>query len=595
MPYRLSAQFLTDANGRRLADAAGPRIEAAARYYRARDHVAAAQVCDAILEQEPEHFDAMHLRGVLYLDTQKPEEALDYLRRAEPLHPDDPQLWFHIGNALLALRRYDEAVEACRRSLVLRPDDVDTLNNLGNALSNSLRYEEAIACFRQALAIRPDAPPVRYNLGRAFAAVDRLEEAVDSFRAALTLIRPDTEPARLIDLHNSLGEVLIQLGRYDEALDVCRLAPAAIADAPSIRWNESLTLLMLGDYAEGWRKYECRFLVPEHDPPRAGAAAVDLAAVAGQRVLVFPEQGRGDMIQFARYLPLLAAHGAHVVVEMYPELKPLFETIDGVTHVVTPDDAMPDHDRLTPLLSLPLAFGTVLGNIPAQVPYLRAPDAYKTRWAERLGPRTRRRIGIVWWGAQHIPRRSMRLATLAPVLELPGLEFHALQKDIPQPDRNWLLPSSAPKPDTPRHPLLSHCVFAVHDAGEAVRGAEESNSSAPGTTHPLVTDHSAALEDFADTAALIGHMDLVISIDTSVAHLAGALGVPVWIMLASSPDWRWLRDRDDSPWYPSARLFRQARRGDWDDVVRRVAAALSIERFKYQIEGDQHGVVAADQ
>ncbi len=553
MLYRVSTRFRTDATGKRLPNAPEPGIEAAARHYRARDHVAAAGVCDAILEREPRHFDALHLRGVVHLEQQRPEEALEFLRRAEKVRPDEPQLQFHIGNTLQALKLHDEAVVAFRRSLELCPGDVDTLNNLGNALSGGLRHIEAIACFRQALAMRPDSPPALYNLGRALLALDRLKEAAESFRAALAFVGPDVEASRLIDLYNSLSEVLIQQRRYDEALAVSRGVPDSIAAAPAIQWNASLTLLLLGDYAAGWRKYECRFLVPEHDPPREGAAALDLDRVAGQRVLVFPEQGRGDMIQFARYLPLLAARGAHVLVEMYADLRPLFETIDGVAQVVTPDAVLPEHDKLTPLLSLPLAFGTSVETIPAQVPYLRAPEARIAGWAAVLGPRARPRIGVAWWGSQHIARRSMGIAALAPVLRIPGLEFHALQKDILPSDQEWL------------------------------------------AAHALVTDHSAGLEDFADTAALIAQMDLVISIDTSVAHLAGALGKPVWIMLPFSPDWRWLRDRGDSPWYPTARLFRQTRRGDWDAVVRRVAEALSVERFKYEIEGDQHGIVATDQ
>lgn len=545
MLFRLSTRFRTDATGRRLPDAAEPAIEAAALAYRARDYAAAARACDVILQLQPRHFDALHLRGVLHLAQGRAEQGLDDLRRAAEEIPDEPQLQFHIGNTLLALKRHDEAAAVFRRSLALRPDDVDTLNNLGNALSGGLRHVEAIACFRQALAVRPNAPPALYNLGRALLALDRLEEAAESFRAALAFAGPDIEASKLIDLHSSLSEVLIQQCRYEEALAFCRGVPASISDAPAIRWNESLTLLMLGDYLEGWRKYECRFQVPEHDPARDGAAALDLDRVEGQRVLVFPEQGRGDMIQFARYLPLLAARGAHVLVEMYADLKPLFETIEGVAQVVVPDAAVPEHDRLTPLLSLPLAFGTSMENIPAQVPYLRAPEPRIARWVALLGPRTRPRIGVVWWGSQHIGRRSMAIATLAPMLRIPGLEFHALQKELSPVDQDWLV------------------------------------------AHPPVVDHRTALEDFADTAALIAHMDLVISIDTSVAHLAGALGVPVWIMLPFSPDWRWLRNREDSPWYPTARLFRQTQRGDWDDAVRRVAEALSAERFEHGI--DQRG------
>jgi len=547
-----TTQFRTDATGTRLPDAATPDIAVAARHYRARDFAAAAHACDAILQRQPGHFDALHLRGVLHLEQSAPEDALACLRLAEQQRPDDPQLQFHIGNALLALKRHDLAVAAFRRSLALRPGDFDALNNLGNALSGLLRHPEAIACFRQALAIRPDAPPTLYNLGQALQALDRLEEAADSFRAALAGVGPAVERGRLIDLYSGLGKTLVQQGHHDDVLAFLRSAPGSIADAAPIQWNESLALLMLGDYAAGWRKYECRFQVAEHDPPRAAAVVLDLDRVAGQRVLVFPEQGRGDMIQFARYLPLLAARGAQVLVEMSADLKPLFETIDGVAAVVTPDAVPPACDRLTPLLSLPLAFGTALDNVPAAVPYLRVPDARMLRWAAQLGPRTKPRIGIAWWGSQHIARRSMPIATLAPVLTISALECHALQKEIPTPDQDWL------------------------------------------AAHGLVATHCAGLQDFADTAALIAQMDLVISIDTSVAHLAGALGKPVWIMLPFSADWRWLRDRDDSPWYPTARLFRQPQRGAWHDVVQRVAEALS-ERFKHEIERDQHRVFPSHQ
>lgn len=537
MVYRLTTQFVVDAHGRLLSPAPPvPDIAIAARHYADRDYAAAAHVAQQITAQQPRHFDALHLLGVLALNDGRLADAMSFLRRAERERPDDAQLQFHIGNALLALELYSDAREVFRRSLALRPGDFDALNNLGNALSGEDRQEEAIACFQEALSMRPNAPQPLFNLGRAQLALDQLEQAVASFRAALTAAREGAESDRLLDLHNSLSEALVQQRRYDEALAVCRAAPPSIAQAAGIAWNESLTLLMLGEYAEGWLKYESRFQIPDHDPPRPGAEVLDLANIAGKRVLVFPEQGRGDMIQFARYPPLLAERGAQVFVEMYADLKPLFDTIDGVARVVTPDDDVPEHDLLTPLISLLHAFGTEVSSIPRDVPYLRAPAERIERWDERLGPRQYKRIGVAWWGSQHIAKRSMPIATLVPVVNQPGIEFHALQKEITPRDRAWLV------------------------------------------QHPLVIDHSTALEDFTDTAALISHMDLVISIDTSVAHLAGALGVPVWIMLPFSPDWRWLREREDSPWYPTARLFRQTRRGEWVDVVRRVAEALSVER-----------------
>lgn len=533
MQYRLSTRFRIDAAGRAVAAAEETDIAVAARHYRARDFAAAARVCEAIVQRQPHDFDALHLRGVLCLEQGEPDEALTWLRRAEAQRPGDPLLLFHIGNALLAARRHPDAEAAFRRSLALRPAHFDALNNLGNALAGQDRHAEAMAVFRQAQALRPDAPHPWYGLGRALAALQQPEEAVESFRAALARMDAHAEPGRLTDLYVGLCEALVQQCRFREALALCREAPTAIVDTPKLQWSASLALLMLGDYAAGWRTYEIRFLVPEHDPPREGAAVLDVDAVAGRRVLLFPEQGRGDMIQFARYVPMLAARGATVLVEMYADLAPLFEALPGVAQVVLPDETMPEHDLLTPLLSLPHAFGTVLETVPATVPYVTVPDSCRRRWAARLGPRRAPRVGVAWWGSQHIAKRSMPIAALAPLLLRDGVAFHALQKEIVPADQAWI------------------------------------------AAHRRVTDHSAALGDFADTAALIAHMDLVVTIDTAVAHLAGALGRPVWIMLPFSADWRWLCDRDDSPWYPTARLFRQRRPGDWDDVVRRVADALT--------------------
>jgi hypothetical protein len=297
-------------------------------------------------------------------------------------------------------------------------------------------------------------------------------------------------------------------------------------------WNESLILLLLGHYAEGWRKYEGRWGIADHDPPRADACVLRLAGVAGRRVLLTAEQGHGDMIQFARYASLLAAQGARVTLQTYVELKPLMRTLDGVERVIAVGELEPPADLVTPLLSLPLAFDTRLDGVPTAVPYVRAPARRVATWRRRLGPRSCPRVGLAWWGSQHIPKRSITIETLLPVLSCQGIELHALQKEIPTAQRDWL------------------------------------------STHGGLADHGAELDDYADTAALISQLDLVVTIDTSVAHLAGALGRPVWIMLQHSADWRWLLDRNDSPWYPTARLFRQRRAGDWQTVVSEVTSAL---------------------
>jgi tetratricopeptide (TPR) repeat protein len=416
-----------------------------------------------------------------------------------------------------------------RRALVARPDDAGTLNNLGNALAGNRKHAAAIECFQQVQRLAPGHAASHYNMGRALAELDRLDDAVASFQAALVNAPVETEPSRLADIHAALGQAFVGLGRYDEARAECH-AIAAIEPGVA-EWNESLVLLLLGQYKAGWRKYEGRWQVKDHDPPRAGARVPTLTEVVGKRVLLIAEQGHGDMIQFARYAPLLAAQGAKVTVQTYIELKLLMRTLEHV-ETVAATEPEPAADIVTPLLSLPLMFGTDLATIPSQAPYLQAPREREAAWQQRLGPPTRRRIGLAWWGSQHIARRSLPIEMLLPILSTLNVEFHALQKELPPAHREFM------------------------------------------AAHPTLIDHSADLADFAETAALISQLDLVVTIDTAVAHLAGALGKPVWIMLHHNADWRWLLDRTDSPWYPTARLFRQKRAGDWKGVVSSVARAL---------------------
>ena len=532
MNYRLSHQFRVDAYGKPIASPPTHGMEAAARYYHARDYAEAERCCRELIERDARHFDALHLLGVVCLDRSELSDAVNYLVRADAERADDPQVQYHLGTALLGLKQYEHAEPPLRRALVLQPDYIPALNNLGNVLAGTAQHESAIECFRRVLASRPNDTAAHYNLGRSLAALDRLEEAVTSFRTALANTSGDTDADRLADVHASLGEMLVGLGQYDEAIASCRAMSGFRPGAAG--WNESLVLLLLGRYAEGWRKYEGRWDVADHDPPRADARVPNLTEVAGKRILLTCEQGRGDMIQFARYAPLLARQGARVSLETYPDLVALMQRLDGVETVIAEGEQEPPTDIITPLLSLPLVFGTELDSIPADVPYLHAPTAKLTAWQQRLGPRMRPRVGLAWWGSQHIPKRSLPIGALLPVLSLSGVEFHALQKEIPLDQRDWL------------------------------------------AAHPLLVDHSNELQDFADTAALMSLLDLVVTIDTSVAHLAGALGRPVWIILQHNADWRWLLDRDDNPWYPTARLFRQKRRGDWDGVVAEVARALAV-------------------
>ncbi|HET8997010.1 MAG TPA: tetratricopeptide repeat protein [Acetobacteraceae bacterium] len=510
-----------------------PAIEDAARCYRERDYAGAEAIAQAIVAAEPRHFDALHLLGVLCINAKRPADAAGYLRRALAERPTNAEAQYHLGNAMLDLQLYDAAQVAFETALRLAPGHYDATNNLGNALAGAGRHEEAIERFREALLIRPHAAPTLYNLGQSLVALGRYDEAVAQYRAALDYAG-DAPPDRLAGVVAGLCRAFVDQERYAEALAACRDVPPPLFGHPVIEWNESLTRLVLGDYRAGWRLYESRFLVPEHDPPRPGAQVLDLRTVAGRRVLVFGEQGRGDLIQFARYLPMLAARGAEVIAEIYPDLHRLFAGIDGVVQVVEPESPLPPCDLATPLLSLPLAFGTELDSVPATVPYLAPPPDLAQAWAARLGSAERPRIGLTWRGSSFsASRTSFPASALAPLVEIGGLAFHAVQTPLTASDEDWL------------------------------------------ARHPQIQVHAADLGDFADTAALLMHMDLVISVDTSVAHLAGALGRPTWVLLPVSPDWRWMARRADSPWYPTVRLFRQQRRGDWTELLRRVAVALA--------------------
>jgi tetratricopeptide (TPR) repeat protein len=510
--------------------------EMADRDYRVGDRAAAARRCREIIARDAWHFEALHLLGVVCLERGELQEAVACLDRAVRARPD-AAAFFQLGDALATLERHEATIAALRQAVALVPEHVDALNMMGSAMAALNRHDEAIACYNQALAIRPDYPPALFNRAKRLANIGRLEEAADGFRASLAGTGPKTDPAKLGDIHVELGRALMELGRPDEALAVTRAAQA-LRDTPGrAEWHESLVLLALGQYAEGWEKYEFRYAIEGQSKPHDHARVLDLAEVSGKHVLICAEQGFGDTIQFARYVHLLARAGATVSLAVSPELKPLLREMDGVAAVIATGEEEPTCDLVTAFPSLPLAFQTELASIPADVPYLRAPAAQLAAWRKRFGRARKPRVGICSWGSQHIPQRSIPIAALAPVLDRADIELHLLQKEISPPDRAWL------------------------------------------TAHSTVREYSETLIDFADTAALIEQMDLVITIDTAVAHLAGALARPVWIMLPFSADWRWLLDRDDSPWYPTARLFRQPQRGDWDAVAAAVSLALNEYRF----------------
>jgi tetratricopeptide (TPR) repeat protein len=508
-------------------------MEEAARLYEAAAYDDAASCARAALRLRPGDFDALHLLGVLATERRDFDDGIDLLMQAAAIRPDVAKVHFNLGNALTGAARHAEAEQRFRRAIEIAPFWPEALNNLGNTLDRLGRLDEALPLWRRAIDCREGFTPARFNLSRALLRLGQPEAAIEALTALLRHGGTTLPAERQADIHANLGDALLQLGRYEEALAACAETRRFNPDLAD--WNESLLRLLRGEFALGWRLFENRFGVADHDPARPDATVPDLGSVAGKRILLVPEQGRGDMIQFARYAPLLAARGARVTLVTYRNLTSLLGTLDGVEAVIAEDDTEPEYDLVTPLMSLPLAFATDLGSVPSAVPYLRVPPDDAARWRDRLGPRTVPRIGIAWSGAPGHGRdqqRSVPCADLAPLLDLPGYEFHSVQKEIRDADLAWL------------------------------------------QAHPTFRLHPGEPDDFADTAARLAEMDLVITVDTSIAHLAGALGRPTWIMLGHTADWRWMLGREDTPWYPTARLFRQASLGDWAGVVARLVQAL---------------------
>jgi hypothetical protein len=366
-------------------------------------------------------------------------------------------------------------------------------------------------------------------MGILFHELGRYEEAVASYRQALAL-KPDH-----VDAHNNLGLSLRDLNRHEEALPCFEIAQAIKPDHVDAHVNEALVRLALGDYASGWKKYAWRLLTANFSKGKKRPAQplwLDQWDIAGKTVLLHGEQGLGDTIQFARYVPLVAQRGARIILAVQRPLTALMVTLAGASIVRGQGEPVPPFDGFCPLPTLPLVFRTSVETIPADVPYLSAPADRLAKWRPVVDALPRPRVGLMWTrGPSPHDRRSLPLRLLLPLLELPDIQFVALQKELPD--------------------------------GEAALFASAGV--------PFLGEH---LTDLADTAAIIAMLDLVITIDTSIVHVAGALGKPTWVLLPFSADWRWLRQRNDSPWYPTARLFRQAAPGDWQSVVNQVATAL---------------------
>lgn len=560
----------TGAAGSEAAAEAANRLAEAIAHHRAGRLAEAAEIYADLLSGDPGHFEALRLSGAIMAQSGRPDEAARFWTEAARLRPDDAELLYNLGAALQASGRVDAAIERYREAVAVKPDHPGALYNLGNALQGRNRLPEAIECYRRALALTPGAPDVLNNLGTALKESGRPGEAVECYRQALALA--PAAPETLYNLGNALldlgepaaaagcyrqalslrpdfpealfnhGNALRELDRLSEAAEQYQAARRLRPGYAEAEFNEGLARLKLGEFEAGWRAYEARWRLPDATAHRHRLPLWDGSRLDGRTILLHSEQGLGDSLQFVRYARLVKERGATVILLCPEPLARLFGGVAGVDAVITDRRRAPPCACQAPLLSLPLLLGTTLATIPAEVPYLHPEPGAVAAWRERLGaPTGEIRVGLVWAGEPrpHDPkanrvdrRRSLRLERFAPLAGVPGVRFFSLQK------------------------------------GEA---AAQALAPPPGLA---LTDWSADLHDFADTAALVAALDLVISVDTATAQLAGALARPVWVLSRFDGCWRWLRDRDDSPWYPTLRLFRQPEAGDWASVIGRVRDAL---------------------
>jgi Tfp pilus assembly protein PilF len=447
-----------------------------------------------------------------------------------------PRYWNELGRGLAASERYEEALECYDRALAIRGDIPQILNNRGNVLLNLDRLDEAETSLLEALRLKPDFANAHNNLGSVLEYLGRFEEAEASVRRALRL-QPEHAFA-----HYNLGSILYYLGRTTEAVESYRAALRLRPDIPQWHVALALALLLAGQFEEGWKEFEWRWQTERMARlgPPSGVPYWNGEAIGDRVILLLADQGLGDTLQFCRYVPQIATGARKTILAVQSPLARLLSRLPGVSEIIPYGDRPPSFDLWSALMSLPHALATTLETIPATIPYLTADPLDVAHWREWLAGLGGLRIGLCWAGGQSRNlgqvvidrRRSITLDTLAPLGEISGVQFISLQKG-PQ-------------------------------AAEAVRPPNGLR----------LQDATGDLHDFADTAALIENLDLVISVDTAVAHLAGALGKPVWVLNRFDTCFRWPRDRDDSPWYPSARQFRQPTPGDWHSVISRARDAL---------------------
>jgi tetratricopeptide (TPR) repeat protein len=488
--------------------------------------------CDRVLAEDPAHPDALNTRGVALGKLQQYEEALASYDAALAVAPHRADIYVNRGTALLSLDRSDEALASFDRAIARDPDNVGALLSHAQACIKSQRFDRALASYDRALAINPDEAGALSERGVVLAELGLLDEALDCHERALRVA------PYVVAAHINRGNALLKQIRIKEALASYERALALDPTSAEANFNASIARLCMGDFRGGWKQYEHRWEKKEFAADRRSFSQPLWRGekdLQGKTVFLYAEQGLGDTIQFVRYAPMVAALGAKVMLAVAPSLKELMLSLPGVSAVLSDGERLPNFDLHCPLLSLPAAFETELATIPCTIPYLRPFEDRLAKWREQLPQKGRLRVGVCWTGnPKHLNdrHRSLPLESFASLLSVPGLDFISLQKEI----------GAAEKP-------------ILYDRN--------------------VLEVGSSFRDFADTAAVVAMLDIVISVDTSVAHLAGAMGKAVALLLPFSPDWRWMLHRADSPWYPTMRLYRQTALGDWNEPLERLRRELA--------------------
>ncbi|MGR3174022.1 MAG: tetratricopeptide repeat protein [Candidatus Scalindua sp.] len=531
-------------------------------------------IYNRVIEIKPDYAEARVNLGNVFQEQGKFDEAVECYNRVIELRPEYAEAHYNLGNALKEKNEFDKAASCFSKAIELKPEYVEALNNLGSVLQEQGKLDEAASRFSKAIELRPDYAEAHSNLGTVLKEHGKLDEAAKSLHLA-TELNPDhaevsnnlgtflQEQGKLDEAaerykkaitlepnhakaHNNLGAALQEQGKFDEAMEYYKRAISLKPDYAEAHMNRSFVLMLTGNLEEGWSEYEWRLHTKDRISRTFQQPRWDGTPLNGRSILVHAEQGLGDTIQFVRYLPMVQAKDGYVIFECQKDLFRLLKNNAGFDEIIEKASANENNsyfDVQVPLLSLPGIFGTTFENIPSNVSYITVDPEPVKQWNERIEHNDDFKIGIVWAGSPHHKNdrnRSCKLEDFAQLAEIPGLSFYSVQKG----------PASA----------------EVNDPSKGMK----------------IINLEDSLIDFVDTAALIANLDLVISVDTAVAHLAGAIGKPVWNLLPFAPEWRWFLDRDDSPWYPRMRLFRQSQPNDWTGVFKQVKKALL---YKLNTEG----------